>query len=110
MANILQNMLSSVALLSDIHGNSPALKLVCNLGSVGATLDGASRASWVNVEQMPGGAREVNIRRLNYDGSLIHQLIDQTSDDYGFEEPGYTEAYKRWFSTGIHGKVHFISR
>jgi len=81
-------------------------KLVCNLGSAGATLDGDPRASWVKVEQMPGNGMEINIRRVEYDIALIHQLIDQTPDYYGFQVSGYTEAYKKWFSSGIHWKFH----
>lgn len=85
-------------------------KLVCNLGSAGATLDGNPRASWVKVEQIPGDGVEIEIRRVDYDIALIHQLIDKTPDYYDFKVPGYTEAYKKWFSTGIHWKVHFASR
>jgi predicted phosphodiesterase len=85
-------------------------KAVCNLGSAGATLDGDPRASWVKVEQLPGNDLIISIRRVDYDIALIHQLIDQTPDYYGFQVPGYTEAYKKWFSTGIHWKVHLASR
>jgi hypothetical protein len=85
-------------------------KVVCNLGSAGATLDGDPRASWVKVEQRPGDGLEINIQRVDYDIALIHQLIDQTPDYYGFQVPGYREAYKKWFSTGTHWKVHFVAR
>jgi hypothetical protein len=85
-------------------------KLICNLGSAGATLDGDPRPSWVRVDQMSGQRLEAKIRRVDYDITRIHQLIDQTPDYYGFQEPGYTEAYKKWFSTGVHWKVHFASR
>ena len=76
------------------------------LGSAGATLNGDPRASWVEVEQMPGDRSEVNIRRVDYDVTLIHHRIDQTPDYYDFKVPGYKEAYKMWFSTGVHWKVH----
>ena len=93
------------------HTHIPFLRehqgeLVCNLGSAGASLDGDPRASWVKVKQMPANRMEINIRRVEYDTALIHQLIDQTPDYYGFQAPGYTEAYKKWFSTGIHWKFH----
>ena len=85
-------------------------KLVCNLGSAGASLDGDPRASWVRVAQFPDGTLDVNIRRVDYDFNLIYQLIDQNPDYYGFNAPGYLEAYKKWFSTGIHWKVHMDAR
>jgi hypothetical protein len=81
-------------------------KLVCNSRSAGATLDGDPRASWIKVQRMPGKGLEAEIRRVDYDITRIHQLIDQTPDYYDFKVPGYTEAYKKWFSTGIHWKVH----
>ena len=85
-------------------------RLICNLGSAGATLDGDPRASWVKVEQMPGDRLEVNIRRVDYDVTLIQHLIDQTPDYYDFKVPGYKEAYKMWFSTGVHWKVHLTQQ
>ena len=84
-------------------------KLICNVGSAGASLDGDPRPSWVRAEQLSDGALDINIRRVEYDLRLIHQLIDRNPDYYGFEEPGYREAYKKWFSTGIHWKVHMAS-
>ena len=85
-------------------------KLVCNSGSAGATLDGDPRASWIKVQRMPGKRLEADIRRVDYDIARIHQLIDQTPDYYDFKVPGYTEAYKKWFSTGVHWKIHYSSR
>jgi hypothetical protein len=46
---------------------------------------------------------------VEYDINLIHELIDQTTDYYGLDEPGFLEAYKKWFSTGIHWKFHLPS-
>jgi diadenosine tetraphosphatase ApaH/serine/threonine PP2A family protein phosphatase len=81
-------------------------KRVCNLGSAGAPLDGDPRPSWVLAIETPTGASEITIRRENYDINLIHRLIDQTPEYPSFEEPGYKEAYKKWFLTGIHWKAH----
>lgn len=82
-----------------IHRNGA--HLVCNVGSVGAPLDGEPRAAWVMVDE----SGSVAIQRVEYDVAQTHRLIDQT--DYpDFQRPGYRAAYKKWFSTGVHWRVH----
>ena len=83
-------MSSPVAFLSDIHGNSPALQ---------AVLDDI---------RSHGCYRVFMLSDLIF--NLTYQLIDQNPDYYGFNEPGYFEAYRKSFSTGIHWKVHMDAR
>jgi predicted phosphodiesterase len=77
-------------------------RVVCNLGSAGAPLDGDPRPSWVLLD----GDSAPSIRRVEYDIALIHQLIDATPDYPDFKMPGFQQAYKTWFATGIHWKAH----
>jgi predicted phosphodiesterase len=77
---------------------------VCNIGSAGASLDGDPRASWVLVTGSLGAQPEITIRRVAYDVGQFHRLIDQTPY-HGFQVPGYREAYKKWFATGVHWKA-----
>lgn len=81
-------------------------KLVCNVGSVGAPLDGDPRASWVMVEEAPEGEPVITIRRVDYDIARMCELVDYTPDYHNFKMPGFREAYKKWLSTGIHWRVH----
>jgi len=81
-------------------------KMVCNVGSVGAPLDGDARASWVLVESGSDGVQKTKNLRVAYDISLIHELIDQTADYPDHKIPVYKEAYKKWLSTGIHWRDH----
>jgi predicted phosphodiesterase len=82
-------------------------KVVCNIGSAGAPLDGDPRPSWVLLDTNSAGRLHPTIRRVRYDVSLIHRLIDDTPDYPNFQIiPGYREAYKMWFSTGIHWRDH----
>jgi predicted phosphodiesterase len=78
---------------------------VCNIGSAGAALDGDPRASWVLFDDSAAGLPVITIRRVAYDVAAFHQLIDHI-DYHGFQVPGYKEAYKQWFATGIHWKAH----
>jgi predicted phosphodiesterase len=79
---------------------------VCNVGSAGASLDGDPRASWVLVTGAPAAQPDISIRRVAYDVEQFHRLIDQTPDYHGFQVPGYQQAYKQWFATGLHWKAH----
>jgi len=76
-------------------------KLICNIGSAGSPLDGDPRASWVSLT----GDSKLTMHRVAYDVSQTHALIDRT-DYHGFDGPGYKEAYKKWFATGLHWKLH----
>ncbi len=85
-------------------------KRICNVGSVGAPLDGDPRAAWVMVEEWPAKEQTIEqtitIRRVDYDIARIHQLIDQTPDYTDFRTPGTQEAYKKWLSSGVHWRAH----
>jgi predicted phosphodiesterase len=84
-------------------------RLVCNVGSVGAPLDGDARGSWIMVEEVSDREQKIKIQRVEYDISLIHQIIDQTLDYPDHKIPAYREAYKKWLSTGIHWRAHLAS-
>jgi predicted phosphodiesterase len=84
------------------HGS----RLVCNVGSVGAPLDGDPRAAWVMVEQSPGNRPVVSIRRVEYKIGEILEMIDTNPDYPDFGHPGMLHAYKRMLQTGIHWHVH----
>ncbi len=84
-------------------------KRVINLGSAGAPLDGDGRPAWVLVTESVEGKLDIAIRRVEYDVTLIHDLIDQTPDYYDFKDVDFKDAYKKWLATGIHWKAH-ISR
>lgn len=68
-------------------------RLICNAGSVGASLDGDPRAAWVMYSDEPHGIPKVSIRRIPYDVPAILDLIDQTPNYYLFSKPGFREAY-----------------
>ena len=74
-------------------GDTPTGKLVCNAGSVGFTLDGDPRPSWVMVEELPGGESTVTIHRFDYDIDLILEMVDATPEYPGYVHPGRREAY-----------------
>ncbi|MGC1376628.1 MAG: metallophosphoesterase family protein [Anaerolineales bacterium] len=81
-------------------------RLICNVGSVGAPLDGDPRSSWVMLDIDASGNQTISIRRLVYDVSLILQRIEQTPDYPEFKMPGFREAYKKWFLTGVHWRAY----
>ena len=74
---------------------------IYNVGSAGAPLDGDPRAAWGMVTRDAGGDWKVDLRRLEYPIQRTHQMIDQTPDYPDFKQPGFREAYKKWFATGI---------
>ena len=78
-------------------------KLVCNVGSVGAPLDGDPRPAWVYLAE---GSTEVSIRRVTYDLERQLAQIDQAVDYPGFSSPLARERYKLWIKTGRHWKEH----
>jgi hypothetical protein len=82
-------------------------KLVCNLGSAGAATDGDPRAAWVLVAPNAAGGTDVTPQRTAYDVAELHRLIEATPDYQGFADPRYRAAYKRWFATGLHWRVHY---
>jgi predicted phosphodiesterase len=93
------------------HTHSPFIrifesKVICNVGSVGASLDGDPRAAWVLVEEMPKGNQTITICRVEYDVSRTHQMIDLTLDYPDFKVPGVQGAYKKWLASGIHWKAY----
>jgi predicted phosphodiesterase len=82
-------------------------KLVCNLGSAGASTDGDPRAVWALVAPQAAGGTDVSWQRVAYDVAETHRLIDQTPDYQGFADARYRQAYKQWFATGVHWKAHY---
>ncbi len=81
-------------------------KVICNVGSVCAPVDGDPRSSWVMLTDESGGNQVISMRRVAYEVPLIHRLIDQTPDYPDFNNQGFREAYKQWFLTGVHWKAH----
>ena len=81
-------------------------KVICNVGSAGAPVDGDPRASWVLVTKEASGHQRLSIRRVTYDVSLQLQRIDHTPDYKDFHQPEIRDAYKQWFITGLHWKMH----
>ena len=75
-------------------------KIICNAGSAGLPLDGDPRPAWVLVEDFADGGLNVAIRRVAYDLTRIHQLVDNTPDYPRFQTPGGKESYKKWLATG----------
>ncbi len=93
------------------HSHAPFIRkigtsLICNVGSVGFTLDGDPRPSWVLLEEKPDGEPEVSIRRVDYDMDQILRLVDATPEYPGFERPGLQQAYRKMLETGLHWRVH----
>ena len=80
--------------------------LVCNIGSAGMPLDGDPSPTWAMLDEHEQGNPSVSIRRVPYDISQTLQLVDQTPDYYDFKMPGYQEAYKKMFLTGIPWRAH----
>jgi predicted phosphodiesterase len=85
------------------HGS----RLLCNVGSVGAPLDGDPHPTWVLVEQSPGELPVVTIRRVEYEIDEILEMADANADYPDFNQPGMQRAYKMMLQTGIHWRVHF---
>ncbi len=83
--------------------------IICNVGSVGSPRDGDPRAAWVLLEGEPDEKPVITIQRVAYDIARIHRLIDENPDYPSYEIPGFKEAYKKWFSTGILWKEHLSS-
>jgi predicted phosphodiesterase len=81
-------------------------RLVCNAGSVGAPLGGDPRPSWILIDEKG----TIEIKRVDYDITSIHWLVDQTPDYPGFSRPGFQAAYKKWFTTGVHWREHLDSQ
>lgn len=81
-------------------------KFICNLGSAGMPLDGDYRASWVLMESAASGKETITIRRVDYDVSLTHALIDNTPDYPNFNIPGFREAYKQGIASGHYWRAH----
>ena len=77
-------------------------KIICNAGSVGLPLDGDPRPAWVLAEDLPGSNLTITIRRVEYDITRIHHLVDDTPDYPSFLVPGEKESYKKWLETGFH--------
>lgn len=82
-------------------------KIICNVGSAGAPLDGDWRPSWVLLETDAEGSTHLSIHRVEYDLTLIHRLCDANPDFPQFlEQEGIMEAYKRQYTSGIHWRAH----
>jgi predicted phosphodiesterase len=79
--------------------------LICNTGSVGMPLDGDPRAAWVLWTQVGAQAPLVEIRRVAYDLAAQIENIDRTPEYHSFKFPGFCEAYKQSFLTGLHWKA-----
>jgi len=81
-------------------------KLICNVGSVGAPLDGDPRAAWALVTPHASGQWTCTLRRVSYNVAAQLQRIDQTPDYADFHTPEIRNAYKQWFLTGTYWKAH----
>lgn len=80
---------------------------ICNVGSVGAPLDGDWRAAWALFEENENGEEHLSIKRVEYDLSRIHHLVDDAVDYPDFaESPEKREAFKQWYATGLFWKMH----
>lgn len=78
-------------------------KIICSGGSVGASLNGDWRASWVLLETGLRGVDSLSIHHVEYDLTKIYQLVDENPDYPSFlERPGTVQAFKKWYSTGYH--------
>ena len=84
-------------------------RTICNAGSLGAPNHGDPRAVWVLQEELPGQEATLTFRPVAYDVAHIHRLIDAAPDYPDGRIPGFAEAYKKWFSTGIHWKAHLAA-
>jgi diadenosine tetraphosphatase ApaH/serine/threonine PP2A family protein phosphatase len=79
-------------------------KVICNLGSVGFTLDGDPRSSWVVCEQ-DGMQQNFTIRRVAYDiDQAIHHMMKVGFMDFVGESR--RRAYIKMLQTGIHWRFH----
>jgi diadenosine tetraphosphatase ApaH/serine/threonine PP2A family protein phosphatase len=76
--------------------------VVCNTGSVGASLDGDPRAAWALVEGRPGREAVVSLRRVAYDVECLCRMVDAAVDYPDFVKPGSRERYKQWRRSGAH--------
>ena len=79
-------------------------KMICNLGSVGFTLDGDPRPSWI-LCQLNGNQQKFSIRRVHYD---IQEAILQLKEIGFLEFAGDQQqnAYIKMLQTGIHWRMH----
>ena len=84
-------------------------KRICNVGSVGAPLDGNPRAAWVVLTENSKGDQIVRIRRVAYDIDKILQLMDQMPDYPSFQNPDNLEAHKKWLLTGVYWREHLAN-
>ena len=78
-------------------------RLICNAGSVGFTLDGDPRASWVLMDG------EVSIRRVEYDVERAVRMMEEAGYPM-LQDPHKDWAYKEMLRTGIHWKAHLRER
>lgn len=79
-------------------------KVICNLGSVGFTLDGDPRPSWVLCKQN-GTRQNFTVRRVAYD---IDQAVNRLME-VGFweiDDGQILDAYIKMLQTGIHWRNH----
>jgi predicted phosphodiesterase len=93
------------------HTHVPFLKtvdslVICNVGSVGFTLDGDPRASYALLEETTGQASQVSIRRVAYNLDRVFRMIDNTPDYPSFEQPGRQAAYRKMIETATHWSVY----
>jgi predicted phosphodiesterase len=91
------------------HTHEPYIKYVdgkaiCNAGSVGFSLDGDARSSWILCEQ-DGAQQNFSIRRVVYD---IDQAIDQMKQVGFMDSVGESRrhAYIKMLQTGKHWSNH----
>lgn len=79
-------------------------KAICNLGSVGFTLDGDPRPSWVLCEQ-DDNQQKFSIRRVAYDiDQAIYRLMEVGFMDFAGQRQ--RNAYIKMLQTGVHWQVH----
>ena len=79
-------------------------KMICNLGSVGFTLDGDPRPSWVLCEQDETW-QNFTVRRVAYDiDQAVNRLMEVGFWEY--DDGQRLDAYIKMLQTGVHWTAH----
>ena len=67
--------MNRIAVITDIHGNLPALEASLHCGSVGKPKDGDPRAAFAILELDPAGEVHVSIERVPYDTGAVAREV-----------------------------------
>jgi len=84
--------------------------VVCNVGSVGLPLDADPRPAWVLWQPDLPGAAGLSIRRVDYQVSLVQNMIAETPGYLAWDRPGKRQAHLKMFATGLHWRVHLAAQ